>query len=151
MNFNQKIFAIPLRKRFSLGSAPRARFFRSRLRLTLSKGKSSQNTEEIHYENLLQHYKKLKVHLTKKSTIKVIKHWQKVLAILNVKTLQDHAKLSNSQPWAKYLFGSYILTDERNRPCLPSFYASKVIYDLLLSSRALIGLQVNLSKSPNTI
>ena len=116
---------------------------------TLSKEKSAQNIEEIQYENLLQQYKKLQVPLTKKSTVKLIKHWQKVLAILNVKTLQDHAKFSNSQPWAKYLFGRYVLTDERNRPCLPSFYASKVIYDLLLSTpRALIGLQVNLIQEP---
>lgn len=115
----------------------------------ISKEKNDQNIEEIQYETLLLHYEKLKVPLTKKSTVKLIKHWQKVLAILNVKTLQDHAKFSTAQPWAKYLFGEYVLTDERNRPCLASFYASKIIYDLLLSMpQALIGLQVNIIQQP---
>jgi hypothetical protein len=115
----------------------------------ISKEKNDQNIEEIQYEILLLQYEKLKVHLTKKSTVKLIKHWQKVLAILNVKTLQDHAKFSNAQPWVKYLFGEYVLIDERNRPCLASFYASKIIYDLLLSMpQALIGLQVNIVHKP---
>lgn len=115
-----------------------------------SKQKNSDDFEEIHYENLLANYqKKVGVELKRKSVIKLIKHWQKILAELNVKALQYHAKFTSVQPWTKYLYGQYILTDERNRLCTPSFYALKAIYDLLLSiPQALIGLQVNLIEEP---
>jgi hypothetical protein len=115
----------------------------------ISKGMNDQNVEEIQYHSLLLQYKKLGVQLTKKSMIKLIKHWQKILSIFNVKTLQED--VNPASLWTKYLFGEYVLIDERNRPCLPSLYASKAIYNLLLSMPlALIGLQINLIQSPST-
>lgn len=114
---------------------------------TSSKQKNTEDFEEIHYENLLATYQKT-VDLKRKSVIKLIKHWQKVLSTLNVQALQHHAKFA-SIPWTKYLYGKYILTDARNRLCTPSFYAIKAIYGLLLSiPHALIGLQVNLIEEP---
>lgn len=121
---------------------------------TASKLKTAQEIEEIHYDSFLTEYQnKLERVLAKKSIIKLIKHWQKLLATLNVSTLQEHARFTSpkTRPWSKYLFGEYVLMDERNRPCLPSFYASKAIFDLLLSRPfSMIGLQVNVIAQPGT-
>ena len=84
--------------------------------------------------------------LAKKSTIKLIKHWQRIVSHFNVRKLQFNAKFISEDlgDWADYLADEYILEDSRARLCMPSLYSLKAIYFLLLTiPGALIGLQIN--------
>ncbi len=118
---------------------------------TLAKHRNKNHYDEIDYEKLLNTYQeKLNIEIKRKSVIKIVKHWQKVISLINVRTLQNHARdiLSKENLWSKYIHNDYVHKDPRGRPCTASLYAIKTIYSLLLLiPSSLIGLQVNIHKN----
>jgi hypothetical protein len=116
-----------------------------------AKIKNSSEIEEIDYQSLLSNYEnKINIEIKKKSAQKLIKHWQKTVSYLSVKTLQIHSKAihGTASRWAKYIEDPYVLQDERERLCTSSLFSVMTIYDLLLGiPGSLIGLQVNLLQS----
>ncbi|MDX8430645.1 MAG: hypothetical protein SNF33_02395 [Candidatus Algichlamydia australiensis] len=121
---------------------------------TISKSMNSDNFEEIDYKKLFLKYDvKNGCSLSKKSTIKLIKHWQRIISLENVRRLQFQAEFISDdlQDWQGYIKDEFVVKDSHSRLCLPSLFSLKVIYCLLTNiPGALIGLQVNLiSKSNN--
>jgi len=119
----------------------------------ISKKRTLFNFEEIDYTHLLNLYNnKLQIEIKKKSCIKLVKHWQKVLSYLNVEFLQQTLKSTPhlTSNWAKYTSNAFILQDQRERLCTPSLYTVMTILDILAKQPgALCGLQVNLIKNPD--
>lgn len=121
---------------------------------TQSKNKNALEFEETSYEKLIEIYnKKLNISIAKKSAQKLVKHWQKMLSIFNIKTLQSHAKTANhgtAKLWANYIADDrYILEDQRGRLCAPSLYAAALIYDKITKTPgSILGLQVNIIQNP---
>lgn len=121
---------------------------------TLAKCRNSSEFEETNYENLIAFYnRKINFNLRRKTTQKLIKHWQKTLSILNIKTLQNHAKdvqCEKTRLWANYISNDeYILEDSRGRLCAPSLYSAALIYEKLSKiPGSILGLQVNIIRFP---
>lgn len=115
---------------------------------TISKSQNEEHFEEINYDNLWDLYqKRLNLPLARKSVIKLVRHWQKILSHHNIAFIQrESEKLEGEfRTWAKYLKDPYIIKDERERLCASSLYSIMTIYGLLLLiPNAIIGLQVNL-------
>ena len=114
---------------------------------SIAKTKNSNNYEEIDYDKLMLKYSEIiGPTLTKKSTRRLVKHWQRLVSHVNVRRLQAHASLTSKElgDWKSYLSNKYVLEDCRARLCMPSLYSLKAIYHLILNMpTALIGLQVN--------
>ena len=117
---------------------------------TQAKFKNEREYEQTCYEKISRAYtKKLNINIPKKSTIKLIKHWQKMLSQMNINTLRSDLKKEENNPWAQYLSDDYILEDARGRLCSPSLYTSAFIFERLSKlDKAKLGLQVNLIEEP---
>lgn len=121
---------------------------------TQSKSRNVLEFEETSYEKLIEPYnKKLNISIARKSAQKLVKHWQKTLSILNIKTLQSHAKTTDrgtAELWANYIVDDrYILEDQRGRLCAPSLYTVALIYNKITKTPgSILGLQVNLIRNP---
>ena len=117
---------------------------------TQAKFKNEWEYEETCYDKISDKYtEKLNVNIPKKSTKKLIKHWQKMLSYFNIKTLRSHVKREENNPWTQYLSDDSILEDQRGRLCSPSLYTSAFIFQSLSQiPGAKLGLQVNVIENP---
>lgn len=118
----------------------------------LTKEKNVDEYEEINEDLLIKIYRdSIEMEVKKKSVLKLLKHWQKIISHINIGTIQEHVKLlpNNGGGWARYLFSPYILKDGRERLCTPSLYAQMIIYESLIKvPKTLFGLQVNIIEQP---